>query len=98
MRRSLPEVLDSQKKMLQRRGETSQADDAQMQMLFTKHLEKIEAWLNSQPNMSVLYVNYNQLLAEPAAQLQRINDFFDGALDSTAMSRVVDPALYRNRQ
>src|SRR3954466_2905755 len=56
MRRRLPEVLASQKKMLQRRGDpTESVSDEMMAGLFEKHLQKIEGWLAAQPNMSVLY-------------------------------------------
>src|SRR5829696_9769493 len=49
MRRRLPEVLASQKKMLERRGEpTDKVPDEMMASLFERHLQKIEAWMASQ--------------------------------------------------
>jgi hypothetical protein len=45
-----------------------------------------------------LYVNYNQALAEPAAQAARLNQFLGGGLDEEAMAAVVDPSLYRQRR
>ena len=51
LRRSLPEVLASQKKMLERRDE-SQGDvsDDDMARMFTAHLAKVEGLLSQRPN------------------------------------------------
>jgi len=98
MLRRLPEVLASQRKMLERRGEpTDTIPDAQMAALFERHLEKIEGWLAAQPNFSVLYVPYHELAEQPERQLDRIVEFLGLNLDRQAMLTAVDPALYRNR-
>lgn len=103
MQRRLPEVLASQRRMLERRGEpTDTVPDATMSALFEKHLRTIEAWLAGQPNISVLYVPYHELVERPAGQLDRIVPFLgldlDGLdLDRAAMLDAVDPRLYRNR-
>lgn len=100
MRRDLDEVLDSQFKMLERRGErdesTRDADD--MKQLFVAHLEDVEAWLRARADVDVLFVNYNRLIADPRQAAERINRFVDGVLDVDAMVAAVDPALYRNRK
>ena len=68
MQRALGETLASQRKMLIHRGEDpARIDDAELTRLFQKHLQKIEAWLASQPNLEVLYVNYNEMVAAPQA-------------------------------
>lgn len=98
MQRRLPEVLASQRKMLERRGEpTDTIPDATMATLFEKHLEKIGAWLAEQPNMAVLYVPYHELAERPGSQLDRIMEFLGMPLDRAAMLAAVDPSLYRNR-
>ena len=98
MRRRLPEVLASQRKMLERRGEPTDAiPDEQMAALFERHLEKIEAWLAEQPNFSVLYVPYHELAEQPERHVDRIVEFLGLDLDRQAMLTAVDPALYRNR-
>ncbi|MGB0387216.1 MAG: sulfotransferase domain-containing protein [Ardenticatenaceae bacterium] len=98
MQRKIEEVLASQHKMLIRRGEpTDRSNDAQMTMLFQKHLQNVKAWLANQPNISVLYTNYNDILADPQPHVAQINGFFDNTLDSHAMLGIVDPGLYRNR-
>lgn len=97
MRRKYDEVLRSQRKMLQNRDEEDVVNDEEMAQLFDKHLQQIEGWLAAQPNMDVLYVDYNAMLADPAPDIQRVDAFLPQQLDLDAMSTVVDPTLYRNR-
>ncbi len=99
IRRSMPEILASQRKMLLRRGEDpDKVDDQQMTALFEKHVSQVENWLREQPNIQVLYVHYSDVLADPEKEARRINDFLGGALPVEPMAEVVDPQLYRNRQ
>lgn len=98
MQRALPEVLASQKKMLERRGEpTDRVSDEELTRLFTKHVQKVETWLRAQPNFQALTVDYNRMLADPQPWVRQINQFLEGRLDEARMIEVVDPALYRNR-
>ena len=99
MRRRLDEVLASQKKMLARRGESlgSEDDDEAMKSRFAGHVEEVEAWMRGRADVETLFVSYNRLVAEPAAQIARVNDFVGGNLDLEAAQRAVDPSLYRNR-
>lgn len=98
MRRRIEEVLASQKKMLVHRGEATDAvSDEELAQLYRKHLAHVDAWLNSQPNVKVLNVNYNTMLKNPEAELPEILAFFDNKLDREKMLQVVKPELYRNR-
>ncbi len=99
MRRNLDEVLASQKKMLIRRGtDKDDVTDEQMRVMFIKHLDQVTEWLRAQKNFKVLYVNYNKLLDDPADDIVRINQFFDGRLNVPAMREKIDSRLYRNRK
>ena len=64
MQRQISEVLASQKQMLIRRGEASDGDDRKMAENFQEHLKRVRIWLANQPNMEVLYVSYNDLMAD----------------------------------
>ena len=98
MRRNMDEILASQKKMLERRGEpTDRVSDEDLTRLFTKHLQKVETWMRAQSNFSVLYVDYNEMLASPEPFARQVNQFLGGRLDEQKMATVVDPNLYRNR-
>lgn len=99
IRRNMPEILASQRKMLLRRGEDpDKVDDAQMAALFEKHVSQVESWLREQPNMQVLYVHYSDILADPENEARRISGFLGGGMQIERMAEVVDPDLYRNRQ
>ena len=98
MRRSIPEILASQAKMLERRGEAGgDVSDAQMTELFEKHLKQVYTWMDQQPNVEHMDVSYNEALANPIPTIERIQAFLGGDLDTAAMAAVVDPGLYRNR-
>lgn len=97
MRRNLDEVLASQRKMLAREGRGDDVNDAEMAALFRSELARFENWVKSQPNFSIIDVDYNQLLADAKPVVQRTSEFLDGRVDAAAMCAVVDPTLYRNR-
>jgi hypothetical protein len=98
MRRALDEVLASQRKMLERLGKKDdKITDAQMAQLFRSQLQKFETWIKGQPSFALLEVNYNQMVQDPTDQVQKINAFLGGQLNTDAMSKVVDTSLYRNR-
>jgi hypothetical protein len=98
MRREMQEILASQRQMLLRRGEpTDKISDERMAEMFRKHLGEVESWLARQPNIEVIYANYNEMLAAPAASIETINQFLGGHLDTAAMMAVVDKTLHRQR-
>jgi hypothetical protein len=97
MERDSKEMLASQKKMLDHRGQTSKLSDEEMEQQFQKHLAVTKPWLIRQPNMDVLYINYNALLSEPALLCEKIVDFLELPLNQIRMLTVPDGSLYRNR-
>jgi hypothetical protein len=98
MRRKIEEILASQARMLENRGEESQVDDATMGASFTKHLRQVRAWMNSQPNLLYLDLDYNAMLDDPVPYVRKINQFLGGDLDEEKMVAVIDPSLYRQRK
>jgi Sulfotransferase domain len=96
MERDMDEMLVSQDKMLARLNKPAAPRD-QVKRAFIGHLERLRAWLAQQPNIKVLYVSYNDLLADPVAQTARVSTFLAGRANAEQMARAVDPALYRNR-
>ena len=75
----------------------SKLSDEEMAQQFQTHLSAMKPWLVRQPNMDVLYVNYNALMAEPGPYCERIAEFLDVPLDQSHMLAVPDKQLYRNR-
>jgi hypothetical protein len=98
MRRKMEEILASQKTMLKRSGKPTDATgDDKMAALFHKHLSRVEKWIGEQPNVQVLYVSYNELMANPTKEIKRINQFLGNELDAKKMASVIDRTLYRQR-
>jgi hypothetical protein len=97
LRRNLKEVLASQAKMLERRGEPSEASDERMLELLEADLWKASYLLKHSARFEALELRYRDVLDDPTAQAERVNDFLGGSLDVGAMAEVVDPKLYRNR-
>ena len=99
MQRDLTEILSSQKKMLGRLGKgDDNIPDDQMAKIYQEHLKQVRAWLFKQPNMEVLYVNYNTMVANPLESLNKVNDLLGGDMDVSVMAAVVDRELYRERK
>jgi hypothetical protein len=99
MRRNMNEILSSQRQMLIRNGkQDDDVSDGKLAELYENHLKAIEAWLEQQPNMSTIYVSYNEILQDPLPHIDRINQFLGRNLDTKTMLKVVDQNLYRERR
>lgn len=99
MERELEEVLASQKKMLGRLGKgDDNIPDDKMAQIYQGHLKQVKTWISSQPNMEVLYVNYNTMVGDPIESLHKVNAFLGGGMNVEIMANVVDKELYRERK
>lgn len=96
MRRDLQEVVQSQEIMLQRNRQPVGKGD-EWTDVFQKELVKLRNWIDRQSNISLLDVSYNELLHDPGPVLASIQSFLDNRVDIRAMTNVIDPSLYRNR-
>jgi hypothetical protein len=97
MRRAIPEILASQKQMLIRRGEPSEGDEQKMAEQFQEHLKRVRVWLANQPNMEILYVDYNTLMADPNPEIKTVAEFLGLTDHLEAMLAVPDKKLYRQK-
>ncbi len=101
MQRALKEVIASQNAMLARRGQPAPDVSAPavhaLVGAFAAEIARFKAWVKPQPQFRVHYVNYNNLLSEPAPVLAALNAFLGGGLDPAALATAIDPALYRQR-
>lgn len=96
MERDMDEVLASQEAMLKRLNRLGAPRD-KMADAFGVHLDNLDEWLGKHPNMSVLKVNYKNLVSEPEVEAKRVAEFLGDSLDIIKMASAVDPKLYRNR-
>lgn len=97
VRRDLREVLASQKKMMDRRGEHHDQPDELMEEIFLKHLTALDATLKNRPEIKLMYLDHREVINDPHKQAGRICKFLDQSLDTEVMAAAVDQGLYRNR-
>ena len=99
MEREMMEILASQRKMLERRGKPGNpAEDGKFAELYGRHLEKVKNWLAGQQNMSVLFVHYNDMIAQPAGYAAKVAEFLGIPMDVKAMGEVPQEQFYRQRK
>lgn len=94
MHRALPEILASQRVMLEHQGKPVQ-DGTRTAALFEKHLRHMRTWLPRQAHMRTLAVEHRHTLAAPLATARALDRFLGGGLDTQAAAAQVDPALHR---
>jgi hypothetical protein len=97
MKRSLDEVVASQKVMLRRRQEGDRMTDQQLIDSFNDHLQRLDFWIRRQENFTIHYLDYHEVVTEPLRAAIEISRFLGLQLDIEAMSQSVDPSLHRNR-
>jgi hypothetical protein len=99
MERPLAEVTASQAAMLQKLGTSGPAlsPDA-MERALDAHLKQVKAALRSRPEINVLWVPYQDVLADAPRASERIQEFLGVPLNVSAMAAQVDHSLYRQRQ
>lgn len=97
MRRHLEEVLTSQTKMLERRGEEAETPDERMLEIYKNHLWRVGYLFKHGPHLEALDLDYKAVLESPREYGERIRDFVEIDLDVAKMEGVVDARLYRNR-
>lgn len=97
MERDIGEVLASQSKMLQRRGEENPTDDARMAENYESLVWRVNYLLKRAPHIETLRLHYAEVVKDPEAAARRIAAFVGGQMDVEQMAAAVDPNLYRNR-
>jgi hypothetical protein len=97
MRRHLDEVIASQNKMLDRRGEDAIEDRETMAEAYRNHLAAVKILVRKRPNLEMLEFRYDEAVKSPKEAARMVNAFLGGRLDERAMAAVIDGELYRNR-
>jgi hypothetical protein len=98
MRRHLDEVIASQNKMLDRRGEKSIDEHERMSEAYRNHLAAVKILVRKRPNFELFEFRYDEAVKDPAAAARAVNAFLGGKLDERAMTAAIDAELYRNRK
>lgn len=100
MHRQMTELMASQNKMLEARGEPAGAGPGEAVRLaagYRSHLGEVADLLARRACFTVLYLDHGEVLRNPLDQARRMVKFLRRPLDVTAMAAAVDPTLHRNR-
>ena len=98
VRRDFDEIIASQNKMLERRGEENQVADSTVKEAYIRHLVDISYMVRRSPNFEMIEVQFKQPMETPRSFVTDVNKFLGGNLDVESMMAVVDLELYRNRK
>lgn len=98
MQRRMNEILASQRKMLVHMGNSDDSvSDEKMGKFLNKHLSKIMKWMADRKYISVLYIDYNDLIINPNEQIKKLSLFLNDKVNVERAVKVIDKSLYRNR-
>ena len=92
-RRDLDDVLDSQQRMLERRGEKTVARRSTLKNEYARLLARARAMLAKRSCTQVLTVGHSEALADPLSAAEKLNRFLGGELD---VSKMASPVGRRN--
>ena len=93
--RNIEEVLDSMEKMAKLQDQNREETKAS----FIKLNEMIKGLISKRDDIDILFVNYNQVVADPKTQVAKICDFLGSKeIDKAAMVAAIDEKLYRKRR
>jgi len=93
--RNIEEVLDSMEKMAKLQDQNREETKAS----FIKLNDMIKDLITKRGDIQVLFVNYNQIVADPKGQVRKIAEFLGQKdIDQAAMVAAVDAKLYRKRR
>jgi predicted AlkP superfamily phosphohydrolase/phosphomutase/tetratricopeptide (TPR) repeat protein len=94
MQRDMNEIMVSQQKML---GKSTSDYSVSIVESYQRELEIADAWARKEPNVDILYVNYENVVCNPAEEAERVRNFLGNNLDISQMIQIVNKDLYRNR-
>ena len=98
MRRPMHEVLKSQQIMLGKDKDVkSKTFPTGLNDAFLKQLNRVEEWIESQPNIDVIDMNYKDVVALSEAEFDSLISFLDKPLDIEKLKSAIDNKLYRNK-
>lgn len=98
--RDMVEILASQTRMLERRGEImddTPARQMRLQQEYGRQVRSLKAALALRPRTFVLCLSHAEVVRDPQMVAQAVNQFLGGGLDVSTMAAAVSPALHRQR-
>lgn len=97
MDRDLRSIVRSQRVMLDRlEREGGRLTDGRMMTTLDAQVAQVERLIARRPDVDAIFVDYDAVVADPAAEAARIAEFV-GGLDASAMAAAVDDSLRRQK-
>jgi predicted AlkP superfamily phosphohydrolase/phosphomutase/Tfp pilus assembly protein PilF len=87
--RDLEEVLDSQERMLARKGEQSRGRRDSLRSEYARLLDRVRTLPAKRPCTHLLTIEHGEALADPLMAAGKLNRFLDGGLDVAKMAAAV---------
>lgn len=98
MKRDIEEIVTSQHKMLVGTGKAKEDRyPLQMEQIMRKQYQTSLKWMQSQPNIRLIEVDFDQAVHHPKEVVRLVNEFLAGKLDEGKMAEVAERGLHRNR-
>lgn len=100
MTRPIEEVVDSQRKMIDRLAtKGAELDAEQLRRGLTAHRNEIRHWTKNVPHIELIEIDYPALVKDPQSQISRLIEFLGAERlpKSAEMAKVIDPSLHRKR-
>ncbi len=100
MERPVGEVISSQQKMLARDGKNIKSDTVSLELInsFEKTIKQVKTWAAKQPNVQIIYVDYNKVVNSPFEESIAISAFLNNKPLAEAMALTVDATMRREHQ
>jgi len=90
--RNIEEILDSMEKMSKKEFDRNETKELLLKLLY-----KTKLTIYKNPNWSVVFIDYNNLIKNPDEELKLIKNYFID-FDVEKAKKVIDKKLYRNRR
>ena len=98
MKRPVEEIVDSQWKMLDRKGHKPRSEKDHLIQTQQTHLDQTLAQLRQRKDVDLIEVDYPALVAEPERQLSALTGFLGQTVsDPEKLAEPIRPDLHRNR-
>ena len=95
--RPIEEILPSQSKMLKDRGQQTTADSNQLATVFKQQVTRVKRWIENQPNIRMICLQYSHLILCPREEAAKIPEFLGVDMDLEAMISVIDSSLWHQK-
>ena len=98
MKRPVEEVVDSQWKMIERRGQNPVSEKQHLIQTQQTHAEQTLAQLRQCKNVDLIEIDYPEMVANPGSQLDALKTFLgETAPEPEKLTQAIRPDLHRNK-